>query len=326
MTRSASALTRRFDAVRVSAMAKRALTIGVAVICVWAIAGALQGQSLAGILNAFRLMPPAALGLAVTLVATNYFVMWSMEMLALRDAGVVMSVRRAGISAFVGNALSVAAGLGPISGAGVRAGLFMRWGVPASAAAAVAMSVTMMSLMGGATLAALGLLFQPDAVAHMFHAPASLIRGLGVVFLAGAGVLLVTIGRARLAATLFGARLITPSIKGAALRIGLGALDWWISANVFHAFVSSKLEWAPLSFATTFATAHFAGMAAGAPAGIGVFDAIFLHLDAGDAEPAHLAASLLLYRLVGYAAPALLALGPYLLLSQRARAHQDKPE
>jgi uncharacterized membrane protein YbhN (UPF0104 family) len=151
----------------------------------------------------------------------------------------------------------------------------------------------------------------------MINAPAAVVRGVGIVFLLTVLAMLIVIGPTRFVVTLLGARVSVPSAGGALLRIGLGAVDWWISANVFYAITSGEHQWAPLSFATTFASAHFAGMAVGAPAGLGVFDAIFLQLGVGDMAPAHVAAALLLYRLVGYAAPALLALGPYLAISNR---------
>jgi phosphatidylglycerol lysyltransferase len=310
-------------AMRAFAIAKRVLAVVIVAVCLWAIASALRGQSLSSIASALGAMPPAALFGAIVLVATNFIVMSGMEMLALRDAGVVLPFRRAAVSAFIGNALSVAAGLGPISGAGVRAGLFRQWGLPVQAAAATAVGTTLMSLSGGAILAATGLAIQPGVIATAFNAPAALVRGCGIAVLVAAACALIAIGRRRAVFSLLGASIRTPSGPGAVLRLGLGALDWVISANVLYVFLSFESRWAPLSFVAAFASAHFAGMAAGTPAGLGVFDALMLHIGAISASPAHVAAALLLYRLIAYATPALLALGPYIALSQ-VRTH-EKP-
>lgn len=304
------------------ALIKRIAALLIAALCIWAIVNAMRGQALADIIATIGATPFGVVALAATLVFINYGVMCGMEMLAMRDAGVHASAAKAAASAFVGNALSVAAGLGPISGASVRAALFHRWRLPLYAAPAVAIGVTLMSLAGGASLAALGTVLQPAAVAGVLDAPLALVRGVGVAFLTLVAGAMVVIGRSRMAFSLFGARLSVPSAGGALLRIGLGALDWWISANVFFALLNGTLNWAPLSFVTTFASAHFAGMAVGAPAGIGVFDAIFLQLGAGDIAPAQVAAALLLYRLVSYALPAAFALGPYLALSRDAAPAQ----
>lgn len=302
---------------RIAPIAKRALAIVIAAACIWAIANALNGQSPASIAAAFAAIPATALLGAMALVMTNFVVLSAMERLALRDAGVGLSIRRTAVSAFVGNALSVAAGLGPISGTGVRAGLFRRWGLPVQAAAATAVSSTLMSLSGGATLAAIGLALQPDEFALSYGVPPALVRGCGIAFLVVVVGAVIAAGRTRSVFSIWGVKMSAPSAGGALLRLGLGAVDWMISANVLFVFLSFESQWAPLSFVATFATAHFAGMAAGAPAGLGVFDALMLHAGAFDSSPAHVAAALLLYRLVGYATPALLALVIYLPMSQR---------
>ncbi|MEQ1617148.1 MAG: lysylphosphatidylglycerol synthase domain-containing protein [Terricaulis sp.] len=299
---------------------KRVLALAIAAACVWAIAGALRGQTFESLAAAFAQVPPVTLLVAGVLVAINFSLMGIMETLALRDAGVRLTPGRTVLSAFVGNALSIAAGLGPISGAGVRAGLFRAWGVPAQAAAVTAVSVTLISLSGGATLAAIGLILQPSAMAAAYGVPEPILRGCGVGFIVVLIGVMVLAGRKRTAFTLWGVNLSAPSAGGVLVRLTLGAIDWMISANILYVFLSFAENWAPLSFVTTFATSHFAGMAAGAPAGLGVFDALMLHAGAVETNPAQLAAALFLYRLVGYATPALIALIPYLALSQRTAA------
>lgn len=312
-------LPKRNERARFLAIAKRVLTVAVLAACAWGIATALKGQSLASISTAFAAIPSGLVLIGATLIALNFGVMTLMELLALRDAGVGLTLGRAALSSFVGNALSLAAGLGPISGAGVRAGLFQRWGLPVHAAAATALSATLMSLAGGATLAATGLTLQPQVIAYAFGLPAPLLRGCGITFLVVLAAMLFAAGRRRVLFSVPGAAISAPSGAGAILRLGLGAIDWIISANVLYLFVSMGAHAAPLAFVSTFASAHFAGMAVGAPAGLGVFDTLILHDGAINAEPAALAAALLLYRLVGYATPALLAIGPYLYLTNANR-------
>lgn len=296
--------------------ARRVFVLLVVVACAWAITNALKGQTLASVLESFHAIPLINLAVAIALVAINFAVMTAMEVLALRDAGARLPLRRAALSAFIGNALSVAAGFGPISGAGVRVGLFRTWQLPSHAALVTALSVTLMSLAGGAILASFGLALQPYVVASALGAPEALVRGFGISVLVLATVLLVAAGRRRAVFSMLGLPMSAPSAGGAIARLSLGALDWWISANVLAMLLSDVPRWTHLSFVAAFASAHFAGMAAGAPAGLGVFDALMLHLGATSNTSAQFAAALLLYRLIGQAAPALLAIGPYLFLSQ----------
>lgn len=302
---------------RLRRIGKRVLAAAIAVACLWAIAGALEGQTPATLWEALRKVPLVSLGVALGLVATNFLLMSGIEYLALRDAEVKLPPGRIVVSAFVGNALSIAVGLGPISGAGVRAGLYRRWGLPVEAAAITAVSVTLISLTGGATLAAIGLIAQPDVIARAFGLPHEILRACGVGFFVALFGLMAIAGRRRTKFTLWRVQVSAPSAGGVLARALLGATDWLISANIFFVFLSFAHEAAPLSFVTAFATAHFAGMAAGSPAGLGVFDALMLHVVTREWKPEQIAAGLLLYRLIAYATPALLALIPYLLLSER---------
>jgi phosphatidylglycerol lysyltransferase len=289
--------------------AKAALAVVVTVACVWAIARALEGQSLASVSAAFAAIPLAKTLIAICLMLILFGVMSVMEALAMHDAGVRVSLRRTILSACVGNALSIAAGLGPVSAAAVRTGLFRRWGVGVHAAAVTALGGTVMSLSGGATLAALGLVFGPDTMSEASHLPRALLQGIGAAFLAGVGALVLASDRFARPIRLFGAEIRFPDARGALARIGLGALDWWISANVFYAFITPALDWAPMRFVASFSAAHFVGMAAGAPAGLGVFDALMLHVQGAETPASSVAAALLMYRLVAQIAPAIIALG-----------------
>jgi phosphatidylglycerol lysyltransferase len=301
---------------------KRVLALAIAAACLWAIWNALKGQTFESILAALAAVPASTLGIAFLLIATNFLLMSVIEYLALRDAGVKLAPPRIVFSAFVGNALSIAAGLGPISGAGVRSAFFKRWGLPMQAAAITAVSVTLISLTGGATLAAIGLILQPEGMAAAFGVPHEVLRGAGVAFLAALVLWILVAGRKRTRFTLWGVAVSAPSAGGVLARSILGAIDWAISANIFFVFLSFAQEPAPLAFVTVFATAHFAGMAAGAPAGLGVFDALMLHVGSISTSPAQIAAALVLYRLVAYVTPAAIALGPYLVAShgERSRA------
>lgn len=305
-------------AMRLRWIGKRVLAVAIAAACLWAIAGALEGQTPETLWAALAAVPLVSLGVALALVAANFLLMSGIEYLALRDAEVKLAPGRIVLSAFVGNALSIAVGLGPISGAGVRAGLYRRWGLPVEAAAITAVSVTLISLTGGATLAAIGLILQPDVIAAAFGLPHELLRTCGIGFFVALLGLMVIAGRRRTKFTLWGVAVSAPSAGGVLARSLLGATDWLISANIFFVFLSFAHQAAPLSFVTAFATSHFAGMAAGSPAGLGVFDALMLHVGPhNNISPDKIAAGLLLYRIVAYATPALLALIPYLLLSQR---------
>lgn len=296
------------------------LVLVIVAACIWAIATALHEQSVDSILAALATAPPISIFIALLLVALNFGVMSIMERLALEDSGVKLSWPRTALSAFVGNALSIAVGMGPVSGAATRAGLFQVWGVAPQRAAATALSMTLMSLSGGAVLAALGIALQPAPIAAALSVSEHVLRGLALAVFAVVLFALVWAGRRKVHVSLFGVTFSTPTALGALARLVLGAADWLISANIFYVLLARAEGLAPAAFATTFASAHFMGMAAGMPAGLGVFDALMLHIGASGRSPAEIAAALLSYRLVAYLAPSVIALIVYLGIVRRARA------
>jgi phosphatidylglycerol lysyltransferase len=311
------------DTDKYAAFFKRArpfLIVVIVAACIWAIATALHGQSVGSVLAALATAPPASIFIAVLLVALNFGVMSVMERLALEDAGVKLPWRRTALSAFVGNALSIAVGMGPVSGAATRAGLFQAWGVAPQRAAATALSMTLMSLSGGAVLAALGIALEPTPIATALSVSEHALRIAAIAVFAVVMGSLVWAGRRKVHVSLFGVRFSTPTALGGIARLALGATDWLISANIFYVLLARAEGLAPASFATTFAAAHFMGMAAGMPAGLGVFDALMLHIGAHGRAPAEVAAALFLYRLVAYLAPSVIALLVYLGIVRRARA------
>lgn len=322
MTQMAS-VSRRRDLRHWLPLAHRVLALVIIVACAALLYRAFHGLTLGSVIQSLESVSDATLAFAAALVITNYGVMTGMEILAMRDAGVDVSLRRAAASAFFGNALSLAAGLGPVSGAGIRSGLFQKWGLPARAAAVTAFSSTFMSLAGGATLAAIGLSASPDAAAAAYGVPSEFMRGLGLCVLGCAIALIVAAGRKPGARTVFGATLVLPSAIGAVRRLALGALDWFISSTILFAFLAGGVIAAPLSFTANFATAHFLGMAAGVPAGLGVFDTLMLHAGAEGVTPGKVAAALFLYRLFAYFAPALIALVFYSIAIGRWSSRND---
>lgn len=312
---------------------RRILALAMVCISAFAIANALKGQGPGEVAAALASLPFSAIAGAAALVALNFGVLSLLEWLAMRDAGVRVRPSAVVLSAFVGNAMSLAVGMGPLSGALTRERLFRAWGLPMQSAAVTAFDCTFASLAGGGVLAGFGLMLQPEIAAHMLHLSPPTVRILGGVGLLAIVAVVVSVGRLRVGAkapTELAA--LASAGLGAVARICVGAVDWLISANVLYLLVAASAP-AGLSFVGAFAAAHFLGMAAAAPAGLGVFDALIMHAGLGSgaggvevrAGAAGVAASLLLYRLIANIAPALLAVALYVLVG-RSTASKKAPE
>jgi phosphatidylglycerol lysyltransferase len=277
-------------------------------LCALAIGNAFSDEGPDALLAGLAQKQPIVLATALGLVLGVYAVLVVIERFAHADADVKLPFRRVLFSALVGNAIAIGAGLGPVSGGAVRARMFTAWGKNAGAAALVAAVVTTTSLSGGALLAALGLLAEPGPLATALVVPTFVPRLIALLVLVMLGGILVGASFAQGARKLFGIPSQVPGPGGAALRITAGAADWALSASVLYVLLPEETRGPFVAFAAVFAVAHFAGMAVGTPAGLGVFDALMLHIAPTDASAGQLAAALLLYRLLAFFLPLGLAL------------------
>lgn len=280
-----------------------AFYLAVLALCAWAIRSAFKNKGPGDVLDALLAIPTSTLWMAIGLVGAIYAVLCVVEYLAHRDAGVKVSLRRVIFSGLVGNAIAIGAGLGPVSGGAVRARLFSAWGQSPAAGTLVAAVVTMTSLSGGALLASAGVVIHPAPLAATIGVPTLLPRLVGVIAIAVIAAALVGAGFLKGARRLFGIESQVPGARGAALRLSLGAFDWLLSASVLYILLPESTHGPFFAFAAVFAAAHFAGMAAGTPSGLGVFDAIMLNVAPTKATADQLAAALLLYRLIAFFMP-----------------------
>jgi uncharacterized membrane protein YbhN (UPF0104 family) len=280
----------------------------IAAACVFVIGNAVREQGVDGVWRALTGIPPWTLALAIALVVLNYALFVLIEAFAHQDAQVKLGPRRLVFSAFVANAIAIGLGAGAVSGTAVRARLFQRWGFSAGQAAITAGSVLLISLSGGAMVAAVGLVLDPIHISQGIGLAPDLVRLMGVVVIAALVGGLIVAGKDTRILKLFGHDLHVPHAGGVGARLGVAALDWVVGAAILYVLLPPETRGGFFAFATVFAAAHFVAMATGAPAGLGVFDAIILHVAPGGTPQGDLLAGLLVYRAVTFLGPLVLAL------------------
>lgn len=244
---------------------------------------------------------------AAFMVAATYALMCIIEQLVLRDVFAVLPVGATIAAPLIANSVSIGVGFGAVSGAAIRMRIYGRHGLDTRNCVLIASGVTLVSLAGGACLAAIGLAFEPSAVGSRLNVAPDLLRSIGVTVLIIVALALAAAGGKKRRFTLLGRPIKLPSARSAATRLIVGAADWFASASVLFLLLPQSAQHNWLAFAAFFAALHFAAMSTGAPAGIGVFDAAMLGLNPTDANSGELAAALVIYRALSFLAP--LALG-----------------
>ena len=276
-----------------------------------------EGGGVAQVIHSLRTLGLPIVLTALACVAGTYAGMCLIEQMVLRDVGQRPPLYSTIAAPLIGNSVSIGVGFGAVSGAAIRYRIYGRYGMDAQTCVLMASGVTLVSLSGGAFLAALGLAFEPEAIAARVGVGADLLRAIGVAALAGAVALIVAAGGKRKGIKLLGRQITLPSAPAAFARLSAGALDWLLSATVLFVLLPQEAQTNWLAFAAFFAALHFVAMATGAPAGIGVFDAAMLGLNPTAASSSQLAAALVVYRALAFLLP--LALGTIGLLFLEGR-------
>lgn len=163
-------------------------------------------------------------------------------------------------------------------------------------------------------LFALGLIDPPPG----WGVGATAIRLLGAVLLAVVAVYLgLCAFSPRRAFSLRGHEVLLPSPRMALLQVALGATNWSLMGLVVYLMFFGQVPY-PTVLAILMISS-VAGVITHIPAGLGVLEAVFVALLAGEMAQASVVAGLIGYRAVYFLAPLLLATLVYFALEAQAR-------
>jgi phosphatidylglycerol lysyltransferase len=297
----------------------------VAVICFLAIRGALQPGGFGAIGPAFVAMRPVGLALSALSVAGFFAALWILEQCALRDSGAAPQARGRLIAPLAANALSIGVGFGALSGSALRLRLYAGAQMTGSIAIYVAASVTIMSVLGGCLVAALGCVFGQLRLPSLPAGFTTAAPWIGGMMLVGLAALVFCAGPSGRKITLFARHFDLPSSRGLALQISVGALSWFCSVLALYVLLPQAARQPLAEFTTSFVVFELIALTTGAPGGLGVFEAMILSLSNGQIPPERMAAALICYRMISFVAPVALGLaGGAALIALDRRRHPMK--
>src|SRR5690349_1286421 len=293
-----------------------AVVLLIAVLLVHTLRGVLLEFSYSDLLEAIRATSPGALGLALLATLVSYVALSGYDVSSLRYVGAKVSYPVAAETSFIAYALSNTVGLGVLTGGAVRLRLYGAMGLEAGTISRAIAFNGVSFMLGISVVGAAALLWGATSVAPVLHLPPLLLQLGAALILAGTAILLYLCrdGQERRLLGRFTLRL--PSMSLALQQLVISAIDIAATAAVLWFLLPDGAVEFPV-FMGFFAIAVVAGVLSHVPGGLGVFEAIML-LALRDHVPAEaLAAALVLYRLIYYVLPLLLALT--LLLAHEVR-------
>lgn len=278
----------------------------------------LDAEQLGATLSRF---PLQALAAGAVFSALSYAAYCGFDLLGRRYTRHRLKTRQVLALGFVSHAFALNLGA---AGVGLRFRAYGRLGVKTGTVARLWLVCFVSNWLGFLVLAGLLLALQlggtPFGAAFDTKASPALLQAIGCAFLGAALAYFVLCGLSRVrSCTLFGQALRLPSLRFALMQCGLSVLQWSMIAAALFALLQQAVP-----FLTVLGVLLVCAMALAVvdvPGGLGVTEAVFIALLGGQMAIAALVSALLVYRLVYYLGPLLLAGLAYLRLELRTAGH-----
>jgi uncharacterized membrane protein YbhN (UPF0104 family) len=215
--------------------------------------------------------------------------------------------RSTALASFTSYAISFTLGFPLITAGTVRYWIYSQAGLSAGKVASLTIIAGVTFWLGMALVVGVGLTFDATAIAEINHLEPQINMLIGAGILGALLTYLVWVSRGHRRTRLQGFRLELPGFWLTLGQMALGVIDLCAAAGVLYVLLPSHADLDYLTFVATYVFGCILGIASNAPGGIGVFEATMLKT-IPVASPSALLASLLLFRVIYYLVPFVLAL------------------
>ncbi|AUU90030.1 MAG: YbhN family protein [Enterobacteriaceae bacterium] len=262
---------------------------------------------------------------AAALVVVSYLIYGCYDLLGRAYCGHKLAKRQVMLVSFICYAFNLTLSTW-VGGIGMRYRLYSRLGLPSSTITRIfSLSITtnwLGYILLGGIIFTFGVV---DIPAHWYISDTTL-RVIGVVLLLFIAFYLWACGFAkRRHFTIRGQKLVIPSWKFALAQMAISSANWIAMGVIIWLLMGHQANF--FFVLGVLLVSSIAGVIVHIPAGIGVLEAVFLALLAGEhMSQGVIIAALLAYRVLYYFIPLLLALIAYLILESRAKKLRAKNE
>jgi phosphatidylglycerol lysyltransferase len=270
----------------------------------------IQVHDLRDILVALQVMPMRIVFAAIALTVINYLVLAGYDWLALRFTGhTKIPLPKMIAAALLSYAISNNTGHAWAAGGSIRYRFYSKWGVPGWDILKISLFQTITYLLGALTLGLVGSLLLPHYLADKVQEPPA-IHWVSLICAVSLLVYWIAVLLWRKPILLKGFEFYLPSPSMALWQTLVSSIDVVLSSLVLWVLLLGQVDIDFGAFVVVFVVAQVVGVISQVPGGIGVFESAFLWLMSSiEASDQHLIliSALLLYRVVYYFIPLLLA-------------------
>jgi len=282
----------------------------------------LGGYSLQEILASIAAVPLTRLAAAAGFAAASYACLTGFDYLALRYAGRPLAYRKAALASFTSLSLGHNIGFAALSSGAIRYRFYSRWGLAPEDVVKVVLFCAATVGLGLMALVAAAFLIDGDAVARLTGLGRAAVVAIGCASLVSIVAYISAAAVVKRSLTIRTWRFRMPSTGLAVGQVAIGGLNFACVAASLHQTIAAVTEASYPAVAAAYAIANTGTLLAHAPGGLGVIEAVVIHLLPGSG----LIGAVLVFRFVYYLAPLALgvvAFGASELVLGRTRAGRD---
>jgi uncharacterized membrane protein YbhN (UPF0104 family) len=246
------------------------------------------------------------IAMAFGLAATSYLALTGYDGLALRHIGVKVPYRLTALASFTSYAISFTLGFPLVTGGAVRFWLYGPAGLSAGKVASLTVVAGITFWLGMGLMLGIGFLADTRGISEINNLADWANKAIGLALIGLLIGYLVWVARMRRGRK---ALFLNFRLPGPLLTLGqtmLGLIDVGAAAGALYVLLPEGHAVGYVAFCALYSFAAMLGIASHAPGGLGVFEATMLKGVGGSGD--QLLASLLLFRVIYYLIPFLLAL------------------
>lgn len=275
--------------------------------------------------NVIRNYNRAPLLISAALVVVSYLLYGCYDLLARAYCGHKLAARQVMLVSFVCYAFNLTLSTW-VGGIGMRYRLYSRLGLPSSTITRIfSLSITT-NWLGYILLGGIIFTFGIVQLPSHWYIDEGTLRIVGIVLLLMIAAYLWFCAFAkRRHITVKGQKLVLPSFKFALAQMAISSANWMAMGAIIWLLLGQEVNY--FFVLGVLLVSSIAGVIVHIPAGIGVLEAVFIALLAGEhVTHGKIIAALLAYRVLYYFLPLMLALVCYLMLESRAKKLRAKNE
>jgi uncharacterized membrane protein YbhN (UPF0104 family) len=274
--------------------------------------------SYAELVDSVRSIPLSNLLLAGLFAAASYLCLTGFDYLALRYVGHPLPWHQAALTSFTALSIGHNVGLAALSSGAVRYRFYSRRGLSAEEIAKVVLFCALTVGIGLVVLAGVALLVRVDLATRILKLPTAAVIGIGIGCLVATGLYLGLAAKLRRPLRIRRWSIEMPAFRLAVGQVVIGPLNFACVAGCLYQTLSALSDVEYLAVAAVYVIATVATLITHAPGGLGVIEAVVIHLVPGT----NLIGALLAFRFVYFLVPLGLGLPLFAACELAQRASQ----